>query len=90
MPRSVRGFTPIARFDQASDASSTVLKEQRQVGGFKGDKRAMAVWLASLGVQLVVMESSAALVSANLIALYKALGGGWQVVDHQLVGLNGS
>ena len=36
----------------------TVHKEQRQFGGFKRDKRAMAIWLASLGVQLVVMEST--------------------------------
>jgi transposase len=36
----------------------TVRKEQRQLGGFKRDKRAMATWLASLGVQLVVMEST--------------------------------
>jgi transposase len=36
----------------------TVRKEQRQFGGFKRDKRAMATWLASLGVQLVVMEST--------------------------------
>ena len=36
----------------------TVRKEQRQFRGFKRDKRAMATWLASLGVQLVVMEST--------------------------------
>jgi len=36
----------------------TVRKEQRQFGGFKRDKRAMATWLTSLGVQLVVMEST--------------------------------
>jgi len=33
-----------------------VRKEQRQFGGFKRDKRAMATWLTALGVQLVVME----------------------------------
>ena len=36
----------------------TVRKEQRQFGGFKRDKRAMATWLTALGVQLVVMEST--------------------------------
>ena len=35
-----------------------VTKEQRQYGGFKRDKRAMVAWLTSLGVQLVVMEST--------------------------------
>jgi transposase len=36
----------------------TVRKEQRQFGGFKRDKRAMVMWLVSLGVELVVMEST--------------------------------
>lgn len=36
----------------------TVSKEQRQFGGFKRDKRAMAEWLRSLGVQRAVMEST--------------------------------
>jgi transposase len=36
----------------------TATKAQRQFGGFKRDKRAMADWLASLGVQLAVMEST--------------------------------
>jgi transposase len=36
----------------------TVTKQQRQFGGFKRDKRTMVTWLASLSVQLVVMEST--------------------------------
>jgi transposase len=36
----------------------TVTKAQRQFGGFRRDKRAMVAWLVSLGVQLVVMEST--------------------------------
>jgi transposase len=36
----------------------TITKAQRQFGGFKRDQRAMVDWLVSLGVQLVVMEST--------------------------------
>lgn len=36
----------------------TITKAQRQFGGFRRDKRAMVDWLVSLGVQLVVMEST--------------------------------
>ena len=36
----------------------SMAKHSREFGGFKRDCRALAQWLADLGVQLVVMEST--------------------------------
>jgi transposase len=51
--RMIHAVTVLIEHDDGS-----IRKEQRQFGGFKRDKRAMVAWLASLGVQLVVMEST--------------------------------
>jgi transposase len=39
-------------------ADGTIVKHQREFGGFKRDMKAMALWLLELGVELVVMEST--------------------------------
>ena len=36
----------------------TIIKHQREFGGFKRDMKAMAFWLLELQVSLVVMEST--------------------------------
>jgi len=39
-------------------ADGSIERTTRQFGGFRRDCRALAAWLAELGVELVVMESN--------------------------------
>lgn len=40
------------------DAAGQATKQQREFGGFKRDLKALALWLSSLGIELVILEST--------------------------------
>lgn len=62
----------------------TLVKQQRQFGGFKRDKRAMAEWLKSLGVQRVVMESTGIYWKSPYAILERAGVPAWVVNAHHV------
>lgn len=62
----------------------TLVKQQRQFGGFKRDKRAMAEWLKSLGVQRVVMESTGIYWKSPYAILERAGIPAWVVNAHHV------
>ena len=67
-------------------ADGSIERQTRQFGGFRRDCRALAAWLAELGVELVVMESTGIYCKSVYSHLERASLGGQRALRQACAG----